>query len=140
MATEQITDSDRSEHKHGLAASFGFAFSGLRYFFQTQRNARIELLAAILSCALGAWLRISRTDWAILLLTIALVLILEGINTALEAAIDLSTPEKHPLAKACKDVAAGMVLLAALASLAIGVLILGVPLWNRLVKSPFLPL
>jgi diacylglycerol kinase len=83
---------------------------------------------------LGCWLRIGKTDWAILSLTIALVLILEGINTAIEAAVDLAMPERHPLAKVCKDVAAGMVLIAALASLAVGGVILGVPLWNRLVK------
>jgi diacylglycerol kinase len=63
--------------------------------------------------------------------TIALVLILEGLNTAVEAAVDLSSPNFHPLAKAAKDLAAAMVLIASIASLAVGLLILGPPLWAK---------
>ena len=68
-----------------------------------------------------------------LLLTIASVLILEGLNTALEAAVDLASPELHPLAKIAKDVTAGMVLIAAIASVGVGLIILGPPLWARLI-------
>ena len=84
--------------------------------------------------AVGAWLRISRAEWAVLAVTMALVLILEGLNSALEAAVDLAMPRQHPLAKACKDLAAGMVLLAAIAAAVVGLLILGPPLWQKLVK------
>ena len=117
---------------HGLLASFYFAFAGLAFLFKTQRNARIELAIGALACALGAWLRVSRAEWAVLVFTIALVLILEGLNTAVEAAIDLASPQVHPLAKAAKDLAAGMVLIAAIASVAVGLLILGPPLWAKL--------
>ncbi len=136
MAIEPVSDirTDKCERGHGIFRSFGFAWSGLWYLLRTQRNARIELVAGAAVCGLGAWLSIGRVDWAILTITIALVLCLEGINTAIEAAVDLFTPERRPLAKVCKDVAAGMVLLAALASIVVGVLVLGVPLWNRLVK------
>ena len=112
--------------------SFGFAFAGLWYLLRTQPNARIHVLVGILACILGAWLRISRVEWAVVVFTIALVIILEGLNTAVEAAIDLASPEVHPLAKAAKDLAAGMVLVAAIASVAVGLLILGPPLWARL--------
>jgi diacylglycerol kinase (ATP) len=118
--------------RHGILRSFGFAFAGLAYLFRTQRNARIELCIGAFACALAAWEKISRGEWAVLLLTIALVLILEGVNTAIEAAVDLSTPQRHPLAKVCKDLAAGMVLIAALVSIAVGMLILGPGLWHRL--------
>ena len=114
-----------------MVRSFYFAFAGLAFLFRTQRNARIHLLFGIAACALGAWLRISRVEWALLAFTIALVLILEGLNTAVEAAIDLASPEIHPLAKAAKDLAAGMVLIAAIASVAVGGLILGPPLWRK---------
>jgi diacylglycerol kinase len=114
-----------------MVRSFYFAFAGLGYLFRTQRNARIHLLLGILACGLGAWLRISRVEWAVIVFTIALVLILEGLNTAVEAAIDLASPDIHPLAKAAKDLAAGMVLIAAIASVAVGLLILGPPLWRR---------
>lgn len=116
-----------------LARSFYFAFAGVWYLLRTQRNARIELAIGAGACALGAWLRISRVEWAVIVFTIALVLILEGLNTAVECAIDLSSPETHPLAKAAKDLAAGMVLIASVASVAVGLLILGPPLWHRLI-------
>jgi diacylglycerol kinase len=112
--------------------SFYFAFAGLAYLFRTQRNARVHAALGAAACALGAWLHITRVEWAVLVFTIALVLILEGLNTAVEAAIDLASPQVHPLAKAAKDLAAGMVLIAAIASVAVGLLILGPPLWRRL--------
>src|SRR5688500_16491402 len=118
--------------RHGIVKSFGFAFAGLSYLLRTQRNARIHVAVGAIACVLAAWLRISRVEWAVLVFTIALVIILEGLNTAVEAAIDLALPEIHPLAKTSKDLAAGMVLVAAIASVAVGLLILGPPLWARL--------
>ena len=114
-----------------LIRSFGYAFAGLGFLLRTQRNARIHLVVGALACGLAAWLRISRVEWAVLVFTIALVVILEGLNTAVECAIDLASREIHPLAKAAKDLAAGMVLVAAIASVAVGLLILGPPLWAR---------
>ena len=72
-----------------------------------------------------------RLTQAIIVLAIAAVIILEGLNTALEAAVDLASPEVHPLAKAAKDLAAGMVLVAALAAAVVGFIILGYPERNR---------
>jgi diacylglycerol kinase len=114
---------------HGLLGSFYFAFAGLAYLFRTQRNARIELAIGIIACAFAYWLHISRAEWGVLILTIACVLILEGLNTALEAVVDLASPDLHPLAKTAKDVSAAMVLIAAIASVGVGLLILGPPLW-----------
>jgi diacylglycerol kinase len=122
----------RPARRHGLGRSFYFAFAGLGFLFRSQRNARIELAIGAVACALAAWVGISRAEWSVLVFTIALVLILEGLNTAVEAAIDLASPQVHPLAKAAKDLAAGMVLIAAIASIAVGLLILGPPLWAKL--------
>lgn len=124
-----------------LARSFYFAFAGLSYLFRTQRNARLELLIALVVCALGWWLKLTRVEWAVLVVMIALVLILEGLNTALEAVVDLTSPEIHPLAKTAKDLAAGMVLVAAIASVIVGLLILAPPLVARLglIPSPGTP-
>jgi diacylglycerol kinase (ATP) len=116
---------------HGLILSFYFAFAGLAYLFRTQRNARIHLILGACAIGVAAWLRISRVEWAVLVLSIAAVIILEGLNTAIEAAVDLASPDPHPLAKIAKDLAAGMVLVAAIASIAVGLLILGPPLWER---------
>lgn len=116
-----------------IVRSFYFAIVGLGFLLRSQRNARIELVMGAIACGIAAWVRISRVEWAILVFTIALVLILEGLNTAIEAAVDLAMPRVHPLAKNAKDLAAGMVLIAAMASLAVGLLILGPPLWARLI-------
>ena len=121
-----------SGRRGSIFRSFHFAFEGLWYLFRTQRNARIHVVAGAAACGLALWLGISRTEWAVLVFTIALVLILEGLNTSVELAIDLASPDIHPFAKAAKDLAAGMVLIGASASVAVGALILGPPLWRKL--------
>ena len=118
----------------GLARSFYFAFAGLFYLFRTQRNARIELFIGLCAFAVAWWVGISRAEWGVLVLTSCCVIILEGLNTAVEAAVDLASPDVHPLAKSAKDLAAGMVLVAAIASVAVGAIILGPPLWTKLVQ------
>jgi len=115
-----------------IIRSFYYAFLGIGYLFKSQRNARIELAIGILACAIAGWLHITRAEWGVLVLTIASVLILEGLNTAIEAAVDLASPDLHPLAKTAKDLAAGMVLIAAIASIGVGLIILGPPLWAHL--------
>ena len=130
MASKRIARRSRVTSSR-VARSFGYAFAGLSYLLRTQRNARIHVLAGAVACGLGAWLRIGRVEWALLVFTIALVVILEGVNTAVEAAVDLASPRVHPLAKAAKDVAAGMVLVAAVASTAVGLLIFGPRLWAK---------
>lgn len=112
--------------------SFYYAFAGLFFLFRTQRNARVELGFGIVACGLGVWLHLPASHWAILFLTIALVLILEGLNTSIEIAIDLACPEIDPRAKVAKDLAAGMVLIASFGSVGVGIFILGIPLWQRL--------
>jgi diacylglycerol kinase (ATP) len=106
-----------------LIAAFGYAFQGLWYLFRTQRNAQIHLLVAGCALALGAALRIERWEWLVLILTIALVLAAEAVNTAIEAAVDLTTTSRHHLAKVAKDVAAGSVLICAIASVIVGCIV-----------------
>ena len=113
-------------------ASFRYAFSGLWYMLRTQRNAWIHATATVCVVALGLWLSLSRIEWAILALTIGLVWMAEFINTALEAVVDLASPDVHPLAKVGKDVGAAAVLVAAFTSVIVGVLVLGPALWARL--------
>jgi len=112
--------------------SFKYAFKGWWYVIQTQQNAWIHALITILVFAMGLRLGLPARDWATLLLTIAMVWTAEFINTAIEAVVDLASPDKHPLAEVGKDVGAAAVLIASLAAIAIGLLILGPPLWHRL--------
>lgn len=86
---------------------------------------RIHLLITASVLALGLFLGLSRVDWLFLLLAIALVLVAEMLNSAVEVVVDLVSPDFHPLAGRAKDVAAGAVLLAALHAVVAGVLIFG---------------
>jgi diacylglycerol kinase (ATP) len=114
------------------AHAFGHAFIGWWHVLRTQRNAWIHAIVSSLVILLAWWLNLSARDWAVLLLTIALVWTAEFINTALEAVVDLASPKQHPLAKVGKDVGAAAVLIAALTSVLIGILILGPPLLEKL--------
>src|SRR5215467_8732538 len=99
--------------------SFRHAFAGWWYVLRSQRNAWIHAVASVAVFAVGFWLGLGRLDWAILLLTVALVWVAEFVNTAVEAVVDLLSPDIHPLAKASKDVAAAAVLIAALAAVGV---------------------
>jgi diacylglycerol kinase (ATP) len=116
------------------ARSFHYAFAGWWYVIRTQRNAWIHAVISIAVLAVSFWLRLSARDFAVLILTIAMVWVGEFINTALEAIVDLASPQMHPLAKVGKDVGAAAVLIAALASIVIGLLIIGPPLVEALKK------
>lgn len=108
--------SPRTVYKIG----FRHAARGIAVCIGRERNFRIHLTAAGYSAALGLWMRFDRIHWAALFLTQALVLALELVNTAVEAAVDLSCPEYHPVAGLAKDAAAGAVLVAAAFSVGIG--------------------
>jgi diacylglycerol kinase len=112
--------------------AFGHAFRGLWHVVRTQRNAWIHALATSLVILLATWLRLPARDWAVLFLAIAMVWTSEFINTALEAVVDLASPQQHPLAKVGKDVGAAAVLIASLTSILVGLLILGPPLWEKI--------
>ncbi|MGB8213019.1 MAG: diacylglycerol kinase family protein [Anaerolineales bacterium] len=120
-----------SEFFVSRARSFQHAFHGCRYVIRTQRNAWIHAFFTLLVVLLAFWLRLPLGDWAVLILTIALVWVGEFINTAIEAVVDLASPQHHHLARTAKDVAAAAVLLAAFASILVGLLILGPPLWIK---------
>jgi diacylglycerol kinase (ATP) len=112
--------------------SFLHAYHGWWYVVRTQRNAWIHAFFTVAVVVVALWLRLSLRDWAVLFLAIALVWTAEFINTALEAVVDLASPEQHPLAKVGKDVGAAAVLLAAMASILVGLLIMGPPLWDKI--------
>ena len=121
-------------HSHRAASrlhAFRHAFAGWWYMLRTQRNAWIHAVVSTGAFALGLWLGLGRIEWAITILTMALVWMAEFVNTALEAVVDLASPDLHPLAKVGKDVAAAAVLVAALAAVVVGLLIMGPPLWAR---------
>ena len=116
-----------------LPASFRYAAQGLAYGFSSQRNFRIHVFAGSIVFSLGLLLGLSADRLAVLVLTVAAVLVLELLNTATEAVVDLAIGRQfHPLARIAKDCAAAAVLVAALSSLLIALLLLVPPLLSRL--------
>lgn len=103
--------------------SLSHALRGLATLFRSQRNARIHLVIAIAVIGAGFLFKIYPGEWLAVVLCIALVLSMEAINTALELLADALHPDHHPLVGKAKDVAAGAVLLCALASVAVGAII-----------------
>jgi diacylglycerol kinase len=112
--------------------SFGYAFRGWGYVLRTQPNAWIHAVISTAVISVAIWLNLPARDWAVLIVTMALVWSSESMNTAIEAVVDLASPAHHPLAKAAKDAGAAAVLIAAIAAVLIGLLILGPPLWEKL--------
>ena len=104
-------------------------FNSFRYAFQgmaracNQQNMKFHIVSACIVIVAAFLTKVSVVEWAILLIVIGIVLSLEMVNTAIEATVDLVSPEIHPLAKVAKDVAAGAVLVFAIFSVIIGVLI-----------------
>jgi len=124
------------EHSHITSPdrirSLGYALAGCVYMLRHQKNVRIQAVASAAVVILGLWLGIDALEWAVLILTVAVVWVAEFINAAIEAAVNLAGREYHPMAKVAKDVAAAAVLLGAGASVLVGCLILGPPLLDRL--------
>lgn len=108
-------------------SSFGYAYEGIVYTVATQRNMRFHICAAVATIIAMAVLGLSVKECMWLLLAITLVMAAELMNTALEKAVDLSTDEVHPLAKAAKDAAAGAVLICAGFAVIIGLFVLYEP-------------
>lgn len=107
--------------------AFANAFAGFAYALRSQPNMRIHLVIALAVVVAASLLGVPRPYWIALVLTIALVLALELINTALEAIVDLVTEEQHPLARIAKDTAAAAVLVAAVGAVAVGCLVFLLP-------------
>lgn len=105
--------------KHSILTSFKYAIQGLATGIKNGRNFRIQVALGILAILFGIILRIDLTEWTIVIITIASVIILELINTAIESIVDMVSPEIQEKAKIAKDVAAASVLVAAIGSILI---------------------
>ena len=106
-----------------LVSSFKFAGQGIVQAYRGEQNLRIHTFMAVLVIVFGVFLRISYFEWISCLLLIALVLMAEFFNTAIEYVVDLASPKVHPLAKAAKDVASAGVLMMAIISAVVGLII-----------------
>ncbi|PSL49657.1 undecaprenol kinase [Chitinophaga niastensis] len=104
-------------------ASFGYAFSGIAAFLRSEPHARIHAVATIAVVAAGCWYKLATQEWIWIVMSIALVWTTEMFNTVIEKMMDHLSPQHHPKVKFIKDVAAGAVLVAAIAAAIIGAFI-----------------
>ena len=112
-----------------LVRSFSVAGAGFRQAWRTQPNLRLEALIGVIAIVMAAWLRAPAAPIA---LACTVVLALELLNSAIEALVDLASPDYHPLAGAAKDLAAAAVLTAAVGATVVGLVVLGPPLLQEL--------
>lgn len=103
--------------------SFTYPIKGLRYAYKNEQNLALDVGMALIVVIFGFLFKVNKYEWAILVLTIGLVISCELINTAIEAVVDLVTEEYHPLAKVAKDTSAAAVLVFAIVAIIVGLII-----------------
>ena len=103
--------------------SFTYPIKGLWYAYKNEQNLAVDVGIALIVIILGFLLNINAVEWALLMLTIGLVISCELINTAIEAVVDLVTEDYHPLAKVAKDTAASAVFIFAIVAIIVGLII-----------------
>jgi diacylglycerol kinase len=108
-----------------LRKSFAYAIQGILYSISNDPNMKIHLWAAAAVIIMGFIVKLTTLAWAVLILSIFMVLAAETINTAVEKTVDLTCSDPHPLAKIAKDAAAGGVLLTAVNAVVIGCILFG---------------
>ncbi|GAB4037534.1 diacylglycerol kinase family protein [Spirosoma gilvum] len=105
--------------------SFRFAGQGILDLFRFENNAKVHLLIAGLVLAVGFWVHLTSTEWAIILTQVGLVWAAEAFNTAIEKLCDFVSPGIHPQIKAIKDLSSGAVLILAITAVLVGIVIFG---------------
>jgi diacylglycerol kinase (ATP) len=131
-STAQIDPNDYALNtSHNRLDSLGYALAGWLYMLRRQKNTWIMGVATPLVFVFALWLRVSLMGFALLITSITIVWLTEFMNAAVEASIDLTTSEYHPMAKVGKDVAAAAVLLGVVNSVLVGLLVMGPLLWVR---------
>ena len=121
---------------------FVYAGHGIWLCLRQERNFRIHLVAAAYVLCFAPAFSLTRAEWAVLLLTIFVVIAAEGINTAIEMTMDLLSPARHHMARAAKDMAAGAVLVCAVGAVFVGISLFWRPavllkLWTGLTGQPW---
>lgn len=106
-----------------LLTSFGFAFEGVFHALKREQNFRLQMFVSMLVLVAGIFFQVSFVEMALIIGAICMVLITELANTAIEQIVDIIVSDHMHEAKLAKDVAAGMVLIAAFGSVLVGALI-----------------
>jgi len=121
--------------KRSLFSSFACAFRGIYFTVKTERNVKIHLAVSIIAITLGFYLGLSVIEWCLVVFSIGLVLTAELLNTALEHWCDEAAGGRYSeIIRNAKDMSAAAVLLAAIAALITGILILVIPFFQRIIQ------
>lgn len=114
---------------------FGCAFRGIFLGTRGQDSFVVHLPVTAAVVALAAWLRLPATDWCLLILAIGLVLTAELVNSALEHLVRAVHPDRHTLIGEALDIASAAVLIATVAAVIVGLVVLAPPLCQRLIAG-----
>lgn len=141
-----------------IIGPFRVALEGIVHTFRTQRHMRIHLYVTLITILGALILNLRFREILVLMFIITFVLVAEMFNSAIEATVDLVSPNYHPLAKYAKDISAGAVLIATIMAIIVGSMIavgddqweririsltsesIGAPVWTRIVAGAFLVL
>ena len=123
-------------NEHGWVNKFAVAISGVVWSARTQHSFRIHLPIALATLGVAAWLRIDPWRWVAIVLAITIVLAAELMNTSIEQLVRILHPQHDEGIKRALDAAAGAVLLAAIGAIIVGVITLGLPLWEAIEAQP----
>jgi diacylglycerol kinase (ATP) len=116
-----------------VLAPFRVAIRGIVFTFRTQRHMRIHLYVTLVTVLGAMLLNLRIREILVLLFMINFVLVAEMFNSAIEATVDLVSPNYHPLAKFAKDISAGAVLITTVMAIVVGLLIaIGDDTWERI--------
>ena len=107
-----------------MLKSFRDAWRGIMLSVRTQRNVRVQLIVTMLMISAGVYFSLSPVEWCIAVLAMGLVMGLEVMNTSIEELVNFVSPERREEARRIKDLAAGAVLIAAIAAALVGFIIL----------------
>lgn len=105
------------------AASFKYAFQGIKRLFTHEHNSWIHLFVTVCVIIAGCILHIAVWEWIAIVIVIGLVLAAEAFNSAIECLGDAVSEEPNHYVKHAKDLAAGAVLLSAIAAAIVGLII-----------------
>ena len=103
-----------------MIKSFIYAIAGVKHAARFERNFRIHSIATIATILFSLWLKITRVEMAIIVLTCCMVLFAEVINTAVEHTLDWLEPNHHDVVKLVNDLCAGAVLITAIGAVVVG--------------------
>lgn len=105
--------------------SIKYSIEGLYYAYRYEQSLWLHGLVSILAVIMGFIFKISLSEWAIIFIALGAILALELINTAIEAAVDLTTNEIHPLAKIAKDCGSAASFVMSIVSIVISLFVFG---------------